>query len=197
MSRLDDELKLMFQRQEPSADFSERVLARIQAKPQPRESLWQRLMAFFQPNAMRWAVATAAILLVAIIGFTQYQRLYESAHDTPLADGGQAAPTDNQVVTAPPNSPGKTGDKEAHNPQVDKRLGDHGQKETIVVRQRRIRPQPAQRLKYVKRPVDKNEAIAAGTQKSEGELAKEQLLKALSIASATVNEAKKLAIGGD
>jgi hypothetical protein len=197
MSRLDDELKLMFQRQEPSADFSDRVLARIQAKPQPKESLWHRLIAFFQPNALPWAVAAAAILLVAIIGFTQYQRLFRSASDTGIANDRQTAPVENKLAKAPPDSPEKTRDDEMSQPQNLKPAGGLRQKESIAVQHRRVRPQAAQRLKDGKQPVDKNEAMAAGPQKSEGELAKEQLLKALFIASAAVNEAKKLAIGGD
>jgi hypothetical protein len=197
MSRLDDELKLMFQRQEPSADFSDRVLARVQPKPQPKASLWHRLIGFFQPNALPWAVAAAAILLVAIIGFTQYQRLFRSAPDTGIANDRQTAPADNKLATAPPDAPEKAVDREMSQPQNHKPASDLRQKQSIAVQHRWVRPQADKRLKYVKPPVDKNEATAAGPKKSEGELAKEQLLKALFIASAAVNEAKKLAIGGD
>ena len=45
MSRLDDELKIAFRRQEPSPDFAARLLERINSTPEPRPSFWQRLAA--------------------------------------------------------------------------------------------------------------------------------------------------------
>lgn len=196
MSRLDDELKLMFQRQEPSADFSERVMARIQPKAQPRPSLWQRLIAFFQPNAVPWAVAAAAILLVAIIGFTQYQRLRGSAPDTQIAVDGQRAPENKNGAPAPPDSAGAQGaDRNPGTLQGDKRAEGFAPKRVVPVHHQKGTRQPSHRLKYVKAPAAND--LVASQPKSAGELAKEQLLKALFIASATVNEAKKLAIGSD
>jgi hypothetical protein len=193
MSRLDDELKLMFQREEPSADFSERVLARIQAKAQPKPSLWQRLIAFLQPNAMPWAVA-AAILLVAIIGFTQYQRLHSSAPENQFAGNRQPDPVDNKTATAPAVSPEKLNTDEV-NPQDDKRAGDPQPKRAVTVRHKKLPQQNSHRLNYAKAPAAND--LLVPQPKSAGEQAKEQLLKALNIASATVNEAKKLAIGSD
>jgi hypothetical protein len=196
MSRLDDELKVMFQRQEPAADFSERVLARIQAKAQPSPSLWQRLVAFFQPNAMPWALAAAAILLAAIIGFTQYQRLHSSAPDTRIAREGQGAPDNKNAATAPPDSRGTTSDSgKLNSPQNDKGADGVAPKRVVPVLHKKAPRQHLPRLKYVKAPAASD--WVAAQPKSAGELAKEQLLKALSIASATVNEAKKLALGSD
>ena len=45
MSRLDDELRNAFKRQQPPADFTARVLERVARQPEPRPSLWQRLAA--------------------------------------------------------------------------------------------------------------------------------------------------------
>lgn len=72
MSRLDDELKNAFQRQEPSADFAARVLARINEAPAPadRTSLWQRLAGWFARPALGYAAAGAMALLLIIIGLS-------------------------------------------------------------------------------------------------------------------------------
>lgn len=194
MSRLDDELKVMFQREEPSADFAERVLARIQVKAQPKENFWQRLLGFFQPNAMRWAVAATAILLVAIIGFIQYQRLHKSAPDT--ANEKQVQPTVPQVATDSPKSTENPNENNISKPENEKIPGVIEQKRPVEVKHRKLYQSHSQRLKYKKESIIKNQEMVATQPKSEGEIAKEQLLKALSIASATVNEAKKLATGG-
>jgi hypothetical protein len=197
MSRLDDELKLMFQREEPSSDFAERVLARIQVEVQPKETFWQRLLAFFQPNAMRWAVATTAILLIAIIGFMQYQRLHKNTPDTTVANGAQTQPADNPVASGQPTLTKEPNRNDSKTPESSKTTGGVEQKKTIVVNHKKLYPSHSQRLKFKKESVIKNPERVATQPKSEGEIAKEQLLKALFIASATVNEAKKLAIGGD
>jgi hypothetical protein len=194
MSRLDDELKLMFQREEPSSDFAERVLARIQVKVQPKESFWQRLLGFFQPNAMRWALAATAILLIAIIGFIQYQRLHKSTTET--ANGQQVQPTTPLVATEPSKSTENPNKEDIRKPENEKIPGGIEQKGTVAVRHHKFNQSHSQRLKFKKESIIKNQELVATQPKSEGEIAKEQLLKALSIASATVNEAKKLAFGG-
>jgi hypothetical protein len=194
MSRLDDELKLMFQREEPSSDFAERVLVRIQVKAQPKESFWQRLLGFFQPNAMRWAVAATAILLIAIIGFIQYQRLHKSTTET--ANDKQVQPTAPSIATGVPKPEENPNKEDIRKPGNKKIPGGIEQKGTIAVKQRKFNQSHSQRLKFKKESIIKNQELVATQPKSEGEIAKEQLLKALSIASATVNEAKKLAFGG-
>lgn len=189
MSRLDEELKSLFQRQEPSPDFSERLLARIQAEAEPKASLWQRLIAFFQPDMMRWAVAAAAVLLLAIIGFTQYQRLQKNPSDSHIAEQKQPGPSDEKVATPP-------GPQEKQNkPEDDRRKTDNEQKRMIAVGHSKARPAASQRRKFVKAPAAGD--VLAEQQRTAGELAKEQLMKALSIASTTVNEARKLAMGSD
>src|SRR6185503_18947275 len=75
MSRLDDELRNAFKRQQPPADFTARVLERVARQPEPRPSLWQRLAALVEPPKMRWvAIGVTAALLIAI-GAAQYSRL--------------------------------------------------------------------------------------------------------------------------
>lgn len=194
MSRLDDELKSMFQRQQPSADFAERVLAQINAEAQPKENFWHRLVNFFQLPKMRWAVAATAILLIAIIGFVQYQRLNKNA-------------VAQQTASFPANKADENrGAQESTTPTVDKDRDsikkpekgnpDSGDKRTgvIAVKDRLVKPHHQQKLNYRKAAVKDEEAIA---RQREGEFAREQLMKALFIASATVNEAKKMAMGGD
>jgi hypothetical protein len=72
MSRLDDELKVAFQRQEPSADFAARVMARINEAPAPadRARLWQRLAGWFARPVPGYTVAGAMALLLIIIGLS-------------------------------------------------------------------------------------------------------------------------------
>lgn len=197
MSRLDDELKSMFQRQEPSSDFADRVLARIQVEAQPKETFWQRLISFFQPNAMRWAVAATAILLIAIIGFMQYQRLHKNVSNTQIANGPQTPSTENQVAKDESNSPEKPDENNIKTPENYKILPDFEKKGPLVIKHQKFNQSHSQRLKYRKESVTTEPGPVAMQPKSEGEIAKEQLLKALFIASATVNEAKKLAIGDD
>lgn len=79
MSRLDDELKSIFRRQEPSPDFAERVLARIalQEAAPARVSWWRRLLALARPPQMRLALAGALCLLIAagIFGVYRYRQV--------------------------------------------------------------------------------------------------------------------------
>lgn len=83
MSRLDDELKKMFHRREPSEDFADRVLARIalqKVAPQPEKSSWWRpLLAYLNPfetrrGPMRLAMVGALVcVIVAALAFDRYR----------------------------------------------------------------------------------------------------------------------------
>src|ERR1044071_2353373 len=99
MSRLDDELKIAFKRQEPSMDFRARVLERINQAPAKQPTFWQKLAAFFEMPARRWATvgAATAALLVAI-GVMQYGGVHQQA-----AQVGDAV----RAGINPPNLPGK------------------------------------------------------------------------------------------
>ncbi|MEN3333220.1 MAG: hypothetical protein V7641_2585 [Blastocatellia bacterium] len=70
MSRLDDELKIAFQRQEPPADFAAHVLARLNeaSVPQARPTVWQRLASVFAMPRLGYAAVGAMALLLIIIG---------------------------------------------------------------------------------------------------------------------------------
>ncbi|MBI3667906.1 MAG: hypothetical protein HY236_17025 [Acidobacteria bacterium] len=75
MSRLDDALREALRREEPAADFTARVLARV-ASPRPkvsrRRALWETLRLPLRAPKLRWAGA-AVLCLVAVFGF-QYRR---------------------------------------------------------------------------------------------------------------------------
>lgn len=193
MSRLDDELKAAFRRQEPSADFTERVLARLAVgmeEPQretpqssTRERWWQMLLAFWQ--AQRWAMAAAAVLLVAALGLVQDQRWREAASSQPASAHTQAA--------TPPDATAASSSHEPRRPTANKAVKRHH-----IARQHRP-PTSVGKGKEATGVVTTTVAAATSPNpapKSEGEIAKEQLMKALYIASAVINEAKDVAIGG-
>jgi hypothetical protein len=97
MSRLDDELKSIFRREEPSPDFADRVLARIalqEAAPQPAKSSWWRPLLDLtqslrwapQRAQMRWALAGAlAILLAGTAGFYRYREVQRERAEGEMA----------------------------------------------------------------------------------------------------------------
>jgi len=73
---LDHELKNALRREEPSSDFTGRVMARIQSAP-ARPPRWsEALRDFFRFPALRWAAAAAVCLLIAIgtLAYRQHQR---------------------------------------------------------------------------------------------------------------------------
>ena len=193
MSRLDDELKIALRRQEPSADFAERLLARLPAAPQPQRRWWDSLAEFFQPNALRLAAATAVVLLIAAIGLVQYQRSGEPA-STASTKAPQTPPAE-QRAAAPPEAPAV----DQNNGQDESRASSTTKSITTERRHRRVRHHHAAR-----RPGNHNvvtnpgtpDTVVAGTTRSQGEMARDQLMKALSIASTLISEARDGAIGG-
>jgi hypothetical protein len=92
---LERELKRALHREDASPDFTDRVMARIAAGPgnakrrQSRDEIrwWRRLMEFFQPARVKWAVAGAAAILLAFaaIGAHRYR-----AHQAEIAEGERA-----------------------------------------------------------------------------------------------------------
>jgi hypothetical protein len=71
MSRLDDAFREALRRQEPPDGFAERVMARIQAAPEPA-SFWAGWLAGFRRPRLRWAAALAGVALA--VGAMEYQR---------------------------------------------------------------------------------------------------------------------------
>lgn len=100
MNRFDEELKLALRRQEPSADFADRVMARIaelsveskQEKSREKASWLQRLTEFFQPPQMKWAMAgaMAVALIVASVGVHRYRENERQRMLIEIAEGEKA-----------------------------------------------------------------------------------------------------------
>jgi hypothetical protein len=111
MSKFDDELKLALQREEPSPDFTNRVMARIAQLPATdvqtvkleklgeHNEWWRRLSEFFRPPQMKWAMAgaMAVVLFAAVFGVMQYRehqlelrRQAELAEQAANAEGERA-----------------------------------------------------------------------------------------------------------
>lgn len=74
---LEDELRAALRREDPSAGFAARVVARAHFKPAPKAA---------RPRMM-WAAAMAAMLVVGFVGTSEYrQRKAERAgHEAALA----------------------------------------------------------------------------------------------------------------
>ncbi|HWO01093.1 MAG TPA: hypothetical protein VNS63_17670 [Blastocatellia bacterium] len=120
MSRLDDELRMAFRHEQPSPDFTDRVLEQISRQPAPRIRWWQTLVALFQPPTLKWVAIGATAALLVAIGASQYARLHPGVIDDgdkveKTADGssagasgevpGASAPDPRRVAQAPPQAP--------------------------------------------------------------------------------------------
>ncbi len=176
MSRLDDELKVAFRRVEPSADFAERVMRRINNPPAAKPSLWQKLKSFFEPPVARWvAVGIATSLLVAIFA-SQYQRLQNVTPESTIEPtAAQQAPGAKTDTVAPQLGPAPSIEQTAPKTVRHQPAGNRAAlKRNLLARQRKQR-----QLKI------------------EAEQAKEQLFLALQIASSTLNDANKMVRGDD
>jgi hypothetical protein len=81
MNRFDDELRRAFKREEPSRDFTDRVMARVaelqkREKPRAKADWLRKLAGVFQPPRMKttWATAGAMAVLLIIAGFGVHAR---------------------------------------------------------------------------------------------------------------------------
>jgi hypothetical protein len=96
MNRFDEELKLALRREEPSPDFTDRVMARVaelqKREKQGEEAGWlRRLAEFFQPTQMKWAMAGAMAILLVIAGFgVHHRRESERKRLAEIAEGERA-----------------------------------------------------------------------------------------------------------
>lgn len=177
MSRLDDELRNAFKREQPSADFTMRVLQRVSLEPPARLRWWEKIATLLEPPKLRWvAIGVAASLLLAI-GAVQYSRLQQGV----VNDSGAVANGD-------PSRDPSQGDigKAAVKPGGD-RLG---QDPTILA------PKPKQGNKRAGSPSTTQRLALARHQeerelRAEGEVAKEKLMLALAIASSALSDAQK------
>ena len=183
MSRLDDELKIAFKREEPPPDFAARVLERINSTPAPqqispqrslpRQSFWRRLADLFSIAEPRWiAIGVAAALLVAI-GAAQYMRL----HRAPVEEGSKV-----EALSATPNPTSATSDQTS---------ATASNSQNVVKRVLPIKRRGANRLVQ---PEGRATTVAIRKQQRpspEAEAATERVLFALQIAGATLNDAQK------
>jgi hypothetical protein len=80
MNRLEDELRNAMRREEPPEGFAERVLARVSAK---KQSLWA---AVFASRGLRWALAGAMCLVLAVSGIEYKQAKDERARGEAAKD---------------------------------------------------------------------------------------------------------------
>lgn len=179
MSRLDDELRKAFRREQPSVDFTARLLERVALQPAPKVNWWQKLATLLEAPKLRWvAIGVTASLLLAI-GAAQYRRLNQPA----ISDDGKVAvgvpsgrsinPTESavptpEISTAEPKAVSPhaiLNPSKARGPQRASLRGDH-----------RLRAKLAQQEQELK---------------AEGEAAKETLMLALSIASSALSDAQK------
>jgi hypothetical protein len=72
MSNLEDDLRIALRREEPPADFTERVLARLNQPP--AEPTWrERWAVLMRPPRLQW-VAVAVIVSVVIPAGVQYRK---------------------------------------------------------------------------------------------------------------------------
>jgi len=95
---LEKELKRSLRREDASPDFNARVMARIAAaadgaarkQARAENRWWRRLLEFFRPPEMKWALAGAAALLLvfAVIGVQRYRVQQRAAAE--LAEGERA-----------------------------------------------------------------------------------------------------------
>src|SRR5437868_10837414 len=101
MSRLDEELKVAFQRREPSADFAARLLARLDEAPiaLAPPSLWQRLAGLFALPAWRFAAAGAMAVLLIAVGVILWRAPRPT--DTGLGASSVTATADKHALSAP------------------------------------------------------------------------------------------------
>lgn len=175
MSRLDDELRRAFRREQPPADFTARLLERVAHQPAPKAPWWHRLAMLLDPPKLRWvAIGVTASLLLAI-GVAQYSRINQVVVD----DGGKIAKNE------PAPEPGSTGSVTADNSPQD--VANTTEK-------------PAQNIKPAA-PSSTNHGFMRGLAqarhtgdrelRAEGKAAKEKLMLALSIASSALSDAQK------
>ena len=190
MSRLDDELKIAFQRQEPSADFAARVLARINEAPAPpvRLTIWQRLARMFAMPGLGYAAVGAMALLLIIIGIAllRSQRTAGVENNPPQVAGSSGNPTSDKPGTDS-TTPGQSlpGKAASGTPEDGPNAATRS---TTARHQAEPSPRPGggHRQIHHHAPVVANQAPSA-----EAEAAKEKVLFALQLTSDMLNDAQR------
>ncbi|HYV05829.1 MAG TPA: hypothetical protein VFB82_14640 [Blastocatellia bacterium] len=173
MSRLDDELRMAFRREQPPVDFTDRVLAKIARQPAPRVSWWQRLAESLQPPKLKWVAIGATAALLVAIGAAQYAKL----HPTMTDDSGKVA-VDNK-------------------PQAGEAAKDGGSKTTSPIQEvpaPKLAPSPANSRHHIVAVSNRAPRRTPHTDRvvnPEAEAAKEKVMLALHITSTTLNDAQR------
>lgn len=77
MNPLDDELRAALARREPSADFTRRVMQRIEGEKASRRSWWAGFTRAWRFPPLRWAASAMACVALAagIVEYRRYQRV--------------------------------------------------------------------------------------------------------------------------
>jgi hypothetical protein len=174
MSRLDDELRKAFRREQPSSDFTQHLLERVAMQPLPKVRWWQRLATLVDPPKLRWvAIGVTASLLLAI-GAAQYQRL------------NRVVVKDNnlQAKSSEPSDSSSSSENSSLKPPTPDRP------ETIAP------SKPLQIEKHKSQSAARHRTLTASTHKAqelkaEGEAAKEKVMFALSFARSVLSDAQK------
>lgn len=180
MSRLDDELRRAFRREEPPADFTARVLARLdEPLPQAKPSRWRAILSIFEMPRLGWAMAAAALVVVAIVSVWQFAPR-QSAIDT---NNGVASTEPQPVVESP---------------KIENKAAPE-----IATRNEKVKTDAASAPNKIDRKarpaIDRRQVIAklpAPKVDPEAEAAKQKVLFALQLASDTLNDAQR-AIQGE
>ena len=176
MSRLDDELRMAFRREQPPVDFTDRVLEQIARQPKPRLRWWQTLAALLQPPKLKWVAIGATAALLVAIGAARYSQLHPPLIDdsgkvagVPNTGGAGSAAKDTGAVKAPEPV------REATAPKLEPRPHRNINRHMVAVSKRR--PQNTRPGNRVVNP--------------EAEAAKEKVMLALYITSTALNEAQR------
>lgn len=169
MSRLDDELRSAFRRERPPADFLARVLERAALQPEPRPSWWRRLAMLLGTPRLRWAAIGVTASLVLAISAVQYGRLHKAVID----DRGKVA-----IAPLHSDEGGAVADPKNDNRSVAR---------PAPASQEKVKPRSASVSHRKARAHDARQTVII----AEAEAAKEKLMLALYIASATLNDAEK------
>ena len=74
MSYLEDDLKIALQRTEPSEDFVDRVLARVNQPPPPEPKWWERLSVLLRPPRVQWMAASVVLSVMIPVALVQYHK---------------------------------------------------------------------------------------------------------------------------
>ena len=168
--RLDDELRKAFKREQPSTDFTMRLLERVALETAPRESFWKKLAMLLEPPKLRWvAIGVTASLLLAI-GLMQYTRVKPVSVD--------------EKVVAVAEEPGK-----------HENVKDTAHSLTNPSTKGSVSSMAPPRIKHPASSSTQHRLAQVRQEerelRAEGEAAKETLMLALSIASSTLNDAQK------